>query len=174
MKNDLTRKDKYMSLLLRHQPEKENLTMDKFGWVPVKQLLSRLDLTMEELEEIVETNNKQRFSFSEDKKSIRANQGHSIPVDVQLKEIKPPTILYHGTATRFLTSIYDKGIIKGQRNHVHLSALEETAISVGKRHGSVYVLHIDAEQMYADGYKFYLSENGVWLTDFVPRKYIKN
>lgn len=174
MDKELSRKDKYMSLLLRHQPEKEQLDMDKFGWVPVKQLLSRLDMTMEELEEIVATNNKKRFSFNDDKTKIRANQGHSIPVDVQLKEVEPPTILFHGTATRFLSSIYDKGLIKGQRNHVHLSETIETATNVGQRHGKVYVLHIDAQQMFADGYKFYLSENGVWLTDFVPRKYILN
>jgi len=174
MNKELSRKDKYMSLLLRHQPEKEKLDMDRFGWISVKQLISRLNMTMEELEEIVATNNKQRFSFNNNKTKIRANQGHSIPVDVELKEVQPPSILYHGTATKFLSSIYDKGLIKGKRNHVHLSATEEVAINVGQRHGTPFVLYIDAEEMYKDGYKFYISENGVWLTDNVPSKYILN
>lgn len=165
---------KYMSLLLRHSPEKENLDMDRFGWIPVKQLISRLDITMSDLEEIVEENNKQRFSFNSDKTKIRANQGHSVDIDLQLTEVKPTNTLYHGTATKFLSSIYKDGLIKGKRQHVHLSDNEKTATQVGSRHGTVYILNIDSEKMYDDGYKFYKSDNGVWLTDFVPREYITN
>ncbi len=174
MDKKVARAGKYMSLLLRHTPEKEHLDMDRYGWVPVKQLISRLDITMSDLEEIVEENNKQRFSFSEDKSKIRANQGHSVDIDLQLIEQKPQKILFHGTATKYLTSIYKDGLIKGNRQHVHLSDNEETATQVGSRHGNVYILLVAAEKMYDDGYKFYKSDNGVWLTDFVPREYIMN
>lgn len=163
-----------MSLLLRHKPGLEQLDMDKFGFVSVKQLIKRLDITMSDLEDIVNENNKQRFSFNHDKTKIRSNQGHSFPVDLGLPAIEPPETLFHGTATKFLSSIYDKGIVKGTRQHVHLSEDIETAEVVGSRHGTVYVLHIDSLQMWNDGYEFYLSKNGVWLTDFVPRKYITN
>jgi putative RNA 2'-phosphotransferase len=174
MNKKVSRAGKYMSLLLRHKPEAEQLDMDRFGFVPVKQLIKRLDITMSDLEEIVEENNKQRFDFSHDKTKIRANQGHSFPVDLGLPAIEPPETLFHGTATKFLSSIYDNGIIKGSRQHVHLSKDEETANEVGRRHGTVYILVIDTKQMWEDGYEFYLSKNGVWLTDFVPRKYIMN
>ena len=172
MDKKVAKAGKYMSLLLRHQPEAEYLDMDKYGWVSVQQLISRLDITISDLEDIVTENNKQRFSFNESKSKIRANQGHSIPVDLQLSELTPPTILYHGTATKFLTSIYEKGLMKGNRQHVHLSHNLETATQVGSRHGTVHVLIIDTKSMIEDGLKFYQSENGVWLTDFVPIKYI--
>ena len=175
MNKIVSKAGKYMSLLLRHLPEKENLDMDRHAYVPVKQLIIRLDITMSDLEDIVSENNKQRFSFNEKKDKIRANQGHSIPgLDLQHTISKPPTFLYHGTATKYLESIYDKGILSGERADVHLSDLEETAIQVGSRHGNVYVLIIDTEKMYNDGFEFRISDNGVWLTDFIPRKYITN
>jgi putative RNA 2'-phosphotransferase len=124
------------------------------------------------LDDIVKTNNKQRYEYNEDETLIRARQGHSIKVDVNLSESTPPDILYHGTATRFLDSILEKGIVKGNRLYVHLSKDEETATTVGARHGKPYVLKIDAKKMYEDGIKFYLSNNNVWLTDFVDAKYI--
>jgi len=173
MDKKVSKAGKYMSLLLRHAPEQENLVMDKNGYVLTKQLIKALDISMQDLEDIVNENNKQRFSFSSDRQKIRANQGHSVDVDVELTETKPPQTLYHGTATKFLESIYDKGIVKGQRNHVHLSKDVETATNVGSRHGTPYILEIDAEQMYNDGISFYLSVNGVWLTDFIDSKYIK-
>lgn len=163
---------KYMSLLLRHAPEKEHLDMDKFGWVSIKQLISRLDITFSDLMDIVIADNKQRFSFNDDETKIRANQGHSIDVDVQLEETEPLSILYHGTSTKDLDSIFKTGLKSKSRLYVHLSSDIETATSVGKRHGTPYVLKIDAVQMYKDGFQFYLSKNGVWLTKFIPSKYI--
>lgn len=127
---------------------------------------------MELLDEIVEINNKKRYEYSEDKTKIRARQGHSINVDVELKETTPPDILYHGTAETTVPAILKAGIIKGSRLHVHLSQTEETVVNVGKRHGKPAVLKIDAKQMAEDGIKFYLSNNGMWLTDFVDAKYI--
>ena len=127
---------------------------------------------MQELEEIVETNDKKRYEFSDDKKKIRARQGHSVDVDVELEEKTPPDILYHGTATKFLESIYKNGINSGNRLYVHLSNDEDTAKKVGSRHGTPYVLKIDANKMFNDGNKFYLSNNDVWLTKFVDKKYI--
>lgn len=168
------RAGRYMSLLLRHAPEKEGLDMDKNGWVSVKQLITKLEISMKTLEEIVEENDKKRFSFNADKTKIRASQGHSIGVDLQLKEVEPPDILYHGTATKYLSSIYKEGIKRGKRDDLHLSKDEDTANKVGRRHGNVYILMIDTKKMYQDGYKFRLSDNGVWLTDFVPAKYIIN
>ena len=126
----------------------------------------------QELEEIVETNDKKRYEFSDDKKKIRARQGHSIEVDVELEEKTPPDILYHGTATKFLESIYKNGINSGNRLYVHLSNDEDTAKKVGSRHGTPYVLKIDANRMFNDGNKFYLSNNDVWLTKFIDKKYI--
>ena len=118
--------------------------------------------------------NKKRYELNTAKSKIRARQGHSIPVDVELKEVMPPDILYHGTATRFLDSIFKKGLIKGNRLYVHLSGDEETAIKVGSRHGKPYVLKVNAKKMYNDGYKFYLSNNDVWLIDNVPTNYFIN
>lgn len=162
-------KGKRLAFLLRHDKEYK---FDKHGWREVSDLIKNHHYTMDELNEIVETNDKKRYEFSEDKKKIRARQGHSIAVDVELKEATPPDILFHGTATRFLSSIYEKGIIKGTRQHVHLSETAKIATSVGKRHGEPYVLMIDAKKMAKDGCKFYLSNNGVWLTDYVNKKYI--
>ena len=168
---ELNRTGKYITLLLRHKPEQEHLDMDKNGYVSVKQLISRLNITKTDLDFIVDTDNKTRFSYSTSKDKIRCNQGHSIDVDVELVETKPPDILYHGTGWKSVSSILETGIEKRERLHVHLSSDLDTANDVGSRHGSVYVIKIDTKKMYEDGIKFYLSENKVWLTDFINTKY---
>ena len=169
MKKDLINRGKQLSFLLRHDKE---YYFDEHGWRNVADLIKYHKYTLSELEEIVETNDKKRYEFNENKTKIRARQGHSIKVDVELKEVVPPDILYHGTATRFIYSIGKTGINSGTRQYVHLSDNKETAIEVGKRHGIPSVLEIDAKQMHEDGIKFYLSNNGVWLTEFVDKKYI--
>lgn len=164
---------KQLSFLLRHDSEAfSNGLIDKHGWRKVSELIKDHKYTKDLLDDIVKTNNKQRYEYNEDETLIRARQGHSINVDVNLSESTPPDILYHGTATRFLDSILEKGIVKGNRLHVHLSKDEETATTIGARHGKPYVLKIDAKKMHEDGIKFYLSNNNVWLTDFVDVKYI--
>lgn len=169
---------KFISLILRHHPEKIGIKLDKHGWANVEELINgikaqNINIDFNRLNEIVETNNKKRYSFNEDKTKIRANQGHSINVDVELKETIPPIKLYHGTATKYIDSILKKGILHKNRLHVHLSKDIETAIDVGKRHGEPIILEIDTKQMLTDGYKFYLSENGVWLSSDIPTKYFK-
>lgn len=168
----------FISLLLRHKPEAANITLDEHGWAKVEELLVGINdsgrkIDMETLEKIVATDNKQRYSFNQDKTLIRANQGHSIPVDVELKEQEPPEFLYHGTATRFLDAILNNGLKPMSRLYVHLSKDIETALKVGKRHGDSVILKIYSGDMYKDGYKFYLSENGVWLTKKVDVKYFE-
>ena len=165
----LIERGKKLSFLLRHDRSYE---FDEHGWREINDLISNHGYTMEELEKIVLENNKQRFEFSEDKSKIRARQGHSILVDVELKELTPPDILYHGTAESYLDSIKEKGIVRGNRLYVHLSNTKETACNVGKRHGFPIILSIDAKRMSEDGHKFFLSRNGVWLTDYVDVKYI--
>ena len=167
--NDIIRKGKRLAFLLRHDKDDQ---FDEHGWREVSDLIANHGYTMELLDEIVETNNKKRYEYSEDKSKIRARQGHSVNVDVELKEVIPPDILYHGTAETTLSAIRKEGIIKGSRLHVHLSQTEETALNVGKRHGKPVVLRINAGQMNQDGIKFYLSNNGVWLTEYVSPKYI--
>ncbi|WP_326981576.1 RNA 2'-phosphotransferase [Chryseobacterium sp. MYb264] len=169
---------KFLSLVLRHKPEVINLTLDENGWTSVDELLTKSKrdvhqgLTFEELDEIVETNDKKRFVFNEDKTRIRANQGHSIDIDLALKPQQPPEFLYHGTAESNIDSILEKGIEKRNRQHVHLSQDKETATKVGMRHGKPVILSIKTTEMSEDGILFYLSENNVWLTDFVDAKYI--
>lgn len=168
---------KFLSLVLRHQPETIDLSLDEGGWAKVEELiqksrLQQLELDFEKLSYIVESNDKQRFSFSPDHKKIRANQGHSIPVNLGLMAQEPPSLLFHGTATRNVEAIQQKGLIKGARHHVHLSTERETAIKVGMRYGKPVVLQVNAGAMYREGFAFYCSENGVWLTDHVPTQYI--
>ena len=165
----LIQKGKRLSYLLRQD---QSYSFDAHGYREVSDLIQNHGYTMEELLEIVATNNKKRYEFNDDKTKIRARQGHSVNVNVDLRECVPPEILYHGTATRFLDSILKKGINKGTRLHVHLSPDEETAVRVGERHGSPIVLRINARQMHDDGHQFYLSNNGVWLTDFVAPNYL--
>lgn len=168
---------KFISLILRHKPDAVGISLDEHGWADVKELIAGIQksgktINMDILEEIVRTDEKGRYSFNEDKTKIRANQGHSIAVDVELKELTPPDILYHGTASRFLYDIERGGIKPMSRQYVHLSGDISTATNVGKRHGEVAVLTIDAKQMVKDGIRFYLSENGVWLTKYVDWKYV--
>lgn len=171
---------KFLSLILRHKPEVIGLELDSGGWANVDELLTKCqqarrgkNITREDLAKVVETNNKSRFAFSSDGKRIRASQGHSISVDLGYEPIEPPRYLWHGTASRFLGSIFEKGLLKMNRQHVHLSADQETALVVGQRHGKPVVFRVRALDMYNDGYSFFLSANGVWLTDWVPVKYLQ-
>ena len=170
-----TRLGKLLALVLRHKPEAIGITIDNHGWANVKELISAINkqekFTMKDLENIVNFDNKQRYSFNSDKSKIRANQGHSINVDVELEEATPPDILYHGTATKSRRSILENGLNPQNRLYVHLSDNELTATIVGKRHGDPYIFKIDAKRMYEDGYKFYKSQNNVWLAKEVPTKY---
>lgn len=168
---------KFLSYILRHHPEFINLNLDENGWANVDELITKSTndsqgFTFEELDEIVETNDKKRFIFNEDKTRIRANQGHSIDINLALIPQQPPEFLYHGTAQSNIDSILEKGIEKRNRQHVHLSQDIETATKVGMRHGKPIILTINTEKMFDDGIEFYLSENNVWLTDFVDIKYI--
>lgn len=168
----------FISLVLRHKPEAAGISLDEHGWAVVEELIVGINETgknidLHILELIVASDEKQRYSFSEDKTLIRANQGHSIAVDVELKETEPPSKLYHGTADRYLGAIKAEGLKPRNRLYVHLSQDYDTAVKVGKRHGSPVVLKIDAKRMSAAGEKFYLSENGVWLTKAVVAKYLE-
>lgn len=168
---------KYISLILRHKPEVIGITLDEHGWADVGQLIAGIAKTqpfdMQTLEKIVNTDNKQRYSFNEDKTLIRANQGHSIPVDVELEEIVPPEYLWHGTGEKYVKVIDKDGLIPKSRLYVHLSKDHETAITVGKRHGNPVVYRVDSGKMAQDGFKFFCSVNGVWLTKNVPAKYLE-
>ncbi|MBB1140100.1 RNA 2'-phosphotransferase [Myroides sp. WP-1] len=170
---------KFLSLILRHEPSKIGIQLDANGWADIEELIQkcgkhRVSFTRKELDEIVATNNKKRYSLNEDQTKIRANQGHSIAVDLEFTPQEPPVFLYHGTADRFLPSIYNEGIKKMSRQHVHLSQDKETATAVGSRHGRVVVLTILAGKMKEDGLLFYCSANGVWLTDYIDPKYISS
>ncbi len=173
----LTKIGRQLSFILRHKPESIGITLDEHGWANVEELIEGINRTypfdMALLEEVVRTDDKTRFAFNEDKTKIRANQGHSISVDVELKEATPPPILYHGTAEKYVDAIEESGLLSRSRLYVHLSRDLDTAIAVGKRHGSVVVYLVDAARMFADGYLFYLSANGVWLTKSVPKQYLK-
>ena len=168
----ITSTSKYISLILRHKPEAVGIKIDKHGWANTADLIQAIKIDMQTLEYIVETDNKGRYEFNSDRSKIRARQGHSIDVDVELEEREPPAILYHGTAEKYISSIEKYGIIPKGRLYVHLSSDIETAENVGKRHGNPVVIQINTGEMYADGYKFYRSRNGVWLTKFVDSKYI--
>lgn len=166
---------KFLSLVLRHEPQAAGITLDEYGWADVDALLlgisQKMPIDRQTLEQIVAEDNKQRYTFDETKTKIRANQGHSIQVDVELQPCVPPDILYHGTAVRFAQSIQEQGILPQSRLYVHLSKDKETAKTVGARHGKPCVYMIDTKRMVADGYVFYLSANGVWLTKCVPPQY---
>lgn len=168
---------KYLALILRHKPEVIGITLDKHGWANVKYLINGINktqyFTMGMLEKIVEEDSKQRYSFNREKTLIRANHGHSIPVDVELKECTPPDILFHGTGTKYCKSIDREGLISKSRLYVHLSEDVETALSVGIRHGDAVIYKILAGDMYAAGHKFYKSVNGVWLVKNVPVEFLE-
>lgn len=177
MSASLVRLSKFLSLVLRHKPETIGLYLNAQGWADVAELLSKakahgVTLTRPQLEQIVATNDKQRFAFSPDGQCIRANQGHSIRVDLGLEPQLPPPHLYHGTATRFLDSIRQQGLLARGRDHVHLSADAATAVRVGQRHGIPVVLTIQAGAMHDAGLLFYRSANGVWLVSHVPLNFI--
>lgn len=177
MEKQLKHISKLMSLVLRHQPEAIGLQLDENGWANVEELIQKINANGTKVDVatiliVVETNDKKRFGFNEDKTMIRANQGHSIEVDLNLTPSIPPDILYHGTADRFVDSILKEGLTKQQRQHVHLSRQIETAKAVGTRHGKPIILHINAKAMRDDGHLFYVSENNVWLVDAVPTQYI--
>jgi putative RNA 2'-phosphotransferase len=167
---------KYLCLILRHKPEAIGITLDAHGWANVNDLIKGVNkthkLNMEMLEEIVATDDKQRYSFNDDKTMIRANQGHSVNVDVELEEAKPPEYLFHGTATKYIKDIRKQGLIPKSRLYVHLSSDTETALKVGERHGNPVIYCVNALEMYNNGYKFYKSANGVWLTKSVPLEYL--
>lgn len=168
---------KYLSLILRHKPKTIGITLDEHGWASVNDLIAGIAKThncnMEILEEIVRTDEKQRYSFNGDKTLIRANQGHSIAVDVELEETVPPEELWHGTGEKYALSIDAQGLIPKSRLYVHLSKDRETAVKVGRRHGKPVLYTIKSGEMCADGYPFFLSKNGVWLTKEVPARYLK-
>jgi putative RNA 2'-phosphotransferase len=174
---EVIRLSKFLSLVLRHQPEVIGIRLDENGWTDVALLLQQLNLhhtlvDMGTLVYVVETNIKKRFAFNDDRTRIRASQGHSVPVDLGYAPAQPPALLYHGTAVQNVNSILQEGLHKRSRRHVHLSADINTAIKVGQRHGKPQVLKVDAQRMQQDGLVLYLSANGVWLTDAVPARYI--
>lgn len=174
----LTHISKFLSLVLRHQPEIIGIQLDKNGWTDVKVLIEKsndygVKFDSETLNQIVATNPKKRFAFNESLDKIRASQGHSVEIELGYTNQKPPKILFHGTAEKYVQSISDTGLVKRDRQHVHLSSDLETAIKVGQRHGKPFVFKVFAEQMYNDSFQFFISDNGVWLTDNVPTKYLK-
>ena len=171
MNND-TQLSKYISMILRHKPEAIGITLDSHGWADVHELIKKLNIDMNTLERISSEDGKQRYSFSPDKSRIRANHGHSVNVDVELEECEPHEILYHGTATRFADSITQQGIIPNGRLYVHLSGDYDTAVKVGRRHGKPIVYVVNSGDMFRNGYKFFRSVNGVWLTKHVPAEYL--
>lgn len=168
---------KFISLILRHKPETIGIALDEHGWARVDELIAGIaksrDFNMEILEEIVRTDEKGRYSFNEDKTLIRANQGHSVSVDVELEKKTPPEYLYHGTGEKSVSSIEKEGLIPKGRLYVHLSPDEETALTVGKRHGTPKIFRVSAKEMEEAGYEFFLSVNGVWLTKEVPVRYLE-
>src|SRR3954463_16137746 len=177
MQARLVRVSKFLAKSLRHAPHELGLMLQPGGWVPVDDLLAAAQqhgfpISYDELVECVETNDKRRFSFDETGEMIRANQGHSVEVDLHLEEREPPEVLYHGTVERFLPSILAAGLNRGRRHHVHLSKDVETARKVGARRGQPVVLTVDAGRMHRDGHKFYMSANGVWLTESVPPNFL--
>lgn len=178
MKKRLVTVSKFLSKYLRHEPEALGLVLEPGGWVPVDDLLAGaarigFSITAEELNQVVAENDKQRFAFNETGSKVRANQGHSAEVDLQLNEVEPPERLFHGTVAKFVAAILVEGLQKMNRHDVHLSKDVQTAIKVGERRGKAVILVIESGRMAADGYEFRLSANGVWLTDHVPPRYIR-
>lgn len=179
MKNNgnVTKTSRFLSMILRHRPEVIGITLDEHGWADVDELICGMAKThpidRELLEEIVRTDEKQRYSFNEDRTKIRANQGHSIPVDVELPMEEPPEFLWHGTGEKYVESIEKEGLVPKSRLYVHLSADAATARVVGARHGKPVIYRVRTGQMRADGFLFYRSVNGVWLTKRVPAEYLE-
>lgn len=174
MNKELAKISKYLSYILRHNPDSIGLLLDAQGWASIDDLILKADFSLnyELLKKTIEQNDKKRFIISEDGLYIRANQGHSISIDLDLEPTEPPYFLYHGTADRFLSSIMEKGLEPRQRQYVHLSKDIQTALKVGQRHGKPVVLTIEAKKMCEHGHEFFLSENGVWLTKKVPAQFL--
>lgn len=173
MSKRLTNIGRMIAYLLRHNPE--DLSMDKNGWVSTNELINKLNINIDTLRDVVITNDKKRYTFNNDETQIRALQGHSIDIEPILTKSIPPKTLYHGTSPDFLDSILNNGLSRMKRQHVHLSSDVKTAYSVGKRHSKdkkPVLIMIKSKEMHDDGFDFYLSDNGVWLTDNVPSKYI--
>ena len=174
---DLNLISKYIALILRHKPEEIGITLDEHGWADTNKLIAGVEKKYPEfskvwLMQIVEHDEKQRYSFGDGFSKIRANQGHSIPVDLELEPVKPPALLWHGTGQKYVDSIEKEGLIPKSRQYVHLSSDHETALEVGKRHGEPALYLVNTLGMYTDGYDFFLSANGVWLTKEVPFEYL--
>ena len=174
----LTQISKFLSLVLRHKPETIGIQLDQNGWTDINVLIEKansygIGFDRETLNHIVATNSKKRFAFNDALDKIRASQGHSLEFELGYTNQKPPEILYHGTSEKSVPSILETGLEKRSRQHTHLSTDMKTAIKVGQRHGKPFVFEVLAEQMYNDGFQFFISDNGVWLTDNVPTKYLK-
>jgi len=176
-KKEMTTLSKFISLILRHKPWAVGIELDRHGWARVDELIAGINKTrhidMAMLEEIVDTDEKMRYSFNEDKTLIRANQGHSVYVDVELTQTEPPEVLYHGTGEKYAEAIDVQGLVHGQRLYVHLSGDRATAEKVGRRHGRLALYLVRAGEMARDGYVFYRAVNGVWLTKYVPAAYLE-
>lgn len=175
---ETTKISKFLSLVLRHQPETIGIELDEHGWTDVETLMAKLKtkgihIDRQILNHVVETNSKKRFAFNDTGDKIRASQGHSVEIELDYVAQQPPPILYHGTAEQFVQSIKETGLEKRQRHQVHLSKDVETASAVGKRHGKLFLFEVLAEEMYKDKFEFFVSANGVWLTDYVPVKYLR-
>lgn len=175
--SSLTKLSKFLSFVLRHQPASIGLTLSPQGWASIDELIARSHaagtrFSREELLHVVENNDKKRFSLSDDGQRIRAAQGHSVEVELGLSPQAPPTVLFHGTATRFLAPILSEGLKAQTRRQVHLSADEATAHRVGQRHGEPVILRVEAQRMHSQGFEFFLADNGVWLTDRVPPEFL--
>ena len=167
----------FISLVLRHKPDAAGITLDQHGWADIRALIKGVSaagypLDMQTLEEIVATDEKGRYSFNENKTKIRANQGHSVSVDVELEEAEPPELRWHGTGMQSKDAIFKEGLFPQSRLYVHLSADEETAVKVGSRHGKPFIFRVKAGEMHRAGFVFYRSVNGVWLTKQVPAEYL--
>lgn len=176
--HDLKKVSKSMSYVLRHRPDAIGIRLEEHGWVDVEHLIDAFACDGQAysralIERVVAESDKQRFEFSDDGNKIRARQGHSVPVDLGYPPAVPPDVLYHGTATRFLDSILRQGLAKGKRHHVHLSTNKDTMLAVAQRHGKPVLLEIDAKRMHDDGREFFVTGNGVWLTDSVPPSYLR-
>jgi len=174
----ITHISKFLSLVLRHQPETIGIQLDQNGWTDVEELIKKasnygIQFDRQTLNHIVETNSKKRFAFNETFDKIRASQGHSVAIELGYSNQKPPEILFHGTGEKSVQSIFETGLEKRSRQHVHLSSDIETAIKVGQRHGKPFVFKVFAGQMFQDKFEFFISDNGVWLTDNVSTKYLK-
>ena len=175
MEKHLASISKYLSFILRHKPESIGLALDDFGWADIDSLIAKTvdhQLTPEVINLVVQTNDKQRFVIDESGKKIRANQGHSIEIDLNLEASIPPSKLLHGTAARFYDAIQVEGLTKQKRHHVHLTESVEVAKSVGSRYGKPVLLEVDAAEMVNEGYVFYQTANQVWLVDEVPSKFL--